>query len=226
VLRHEFEKIDGGQPTMMTHSARQAQAILRDPSHFQWYVIPLLLIVLYIYAVEVERKNWSIFFGGLALWGMDWFNEIWNSLIFHFNGFAPAWATPGASAYVILIGLNIEISFMFAIMGLFACKVLPADRTMRILGIPNRWFFAVLNSLLAVGVEIVLNHVGALTWENSWWNLRAPWLIFLLGYLPFFVVAFWVHDMPTVKKKAVAVGSILGFDALCLIVFGWALGWI
>ena len=211
---------------MMTESARQAQAILRDPSHFQWYVVPLLLIVLYIYSVEVERKNWSIFFGGLALWGMDWFNEIWNALVFHFNQFAPVWGTPGATAMNLLIGLNIEITFMFAIMGVFACKMLPKDKELKILGIPNRFLFAVVNSILAVFIEVLLHLAGALTWEFPWWNLRAPWLIFLIGYLPFFLVCFWVHDMTSVRNKAIAVGAILGFDALCLIVFGLILGWI
>jgi len=211
---------------MMTESARQAQSILRDPSHFQWYVVPLLLIVLYIYSVEVERKNWNILFGGLALWGMDWFNEIWNALVFHFNKFAPVWGTPGATAYNLLIGLNIEITFMFAVMGVFACKMLPRDKKLKIMGIPNRWFFAVLNSLLAVFIEVLLHLAGALTWEFPWWNLGAPWLIFLIGYLPFFVVCFWVHDMKSVRNKVITVGSILGFDALCLIVFGALLGWI
>jgi hypothetical protein len=211
---------------MMTESARQAQAILRDPSHFQWYVVPLLLIVLYIYSVEVERKNWSILFAGLALWGMDWFNEIWNALFFHFNKFAPVWGTPGATAYNLLIGLNIEITFMFAIMGVFACKMLPEDKNMKILGIPNRLFFAVVNSMLAVFIEVILNRLHALTWEYPWWNIRAPWLIFLIGYLPFFLVCFWVHDMKSVRNKVIATASILGFDALCLIIFGAILRWI
>lgn len=211
---------------MITESARQAQAILRDPSHFQWYVVPLLLIVLYIYSVEVERKNWNVLFGGLALWGMDWFNEIWNGLVFHFNKFAPVWGTPGATAYNILIGLNIEITFMFAIMGIFACKMLPQNKKMRILGVPNRLFFAVTNSILAVFIEIVLNLVGALTWEYPWWNIRSPWLIFLIGYLPFFLVCFWVHDMKSVRNKIITVGAILGFDAICLVIFAGILGWI
>lgn len=209
----------------MTESARQAQAILRDPAHFQWYIVPLLLIVLYVYSVEVERENWSIFFAGLALWGMDWFNEIWNALVFHFTRYAPVWATPGATAYNILVGLNIEITFMFAIMGVYACKMLPKDKDLKIFGIRNRWFFAVLNSLLAVGIEVLLHLSGALAWDYPWWNLGAPWLIFLIGYLPFFVVCFWVHDMKNVRNKAITVGSILGFDALCLIIFGY-LGWI
>jgi hypothetical protein len=104
--------------------------------------------------------------------------------------------------------------------------MLPKDKNLRILGIPNRIFFAVLNSMLAVFIEVLLNLAGALTWEYPWWNIRAPWLIFLIGYLPFFLVCFWVHDMKNVRNKAIAVGSILGFDALCLIVFGAILGWI
>lgn len=67
---------------MPTKSAFQALSILRDPSQFQWYVIIFFLIVLYIYFVEVSKKNWSRVFAGLALWGMDWFNEIWNALFF------------------------------------------------------------------------------------------------------------------------------------------------
>ena len=77
---------------MPTESARQALSILRDGSQFQWYVIPLLAVVLYLYAAEVERRNWNLVFAGLALWGMDWFNEIWNSLFFHFSGRAPVFA--------------------------------------------------------------------------------------------------------------------------------------
>ena len=83
-----------------------------------------------------------------------------------------------------------------------------------------------LNTLLAVGIEVLLNLSGMLTWDLWWWGLKAPWLIFLIGYLPFFLVCFWVHDMKSVRNKAIAVGSILGFDALCLIVFGAILGWI
>jgi hypothetical protein len=211
---------------MPTPSASQALSILRDASQFQWYVIPLFALVVYAYATEIERRNWSLLFAGLAFWGMDWFNEIWNGLVFHFTNYAPVWGTPGGSAYVLLIGLNIEICFMFAIAGITFGKMLPADKRMKIVGIPNRLVMAVVGSIFCVFVEVLLNQVGALTWDYAWWNVGAPWLIFLVGYLPFFLVSFWVHDMERVKHKAVAVGTILGFDALCLIVFGAILGWI
>ncbi|MFI5397357.1 MAG: hypothetical protein ACHQ9S_17605 [Candidatus Binatia bacterium] len=211
---------------MPTDASLRALKILRDSSHFQWYVIPFLVLVLYIYATEVERKNWNVVFAGLAFWGMDWFNEIWNGLVFHFTQYAPVWGTPGGSAYVILIGLNIEICFMFAFMGIIAAKTLPVDKRQRIFGLPNRLFIAMCGSAFCVAVEYLLNAIGALTWDYWWWNVRAPWLIFVLGYLTFFVVSFWVYDMSTIRKKALTVGAIFAFDIACLVVFAGMLKWI
>ena len=127
---------------MPTESASQALRILRDGSLFQWYVIPLFALVVYVYASEVERRNWNLVFAGLAFWGMDWFNEIWNGLVFHFTNYAPVWGTPGPTAYLILIGLNIEICFMFAIAGIVMAKMLPADKRLKIVGLTNRFVFA------------------------------------------------------------------------------------
>lgn len=211
---------------MPTHSAAEALKILRDGSQFQWYVIPLFALVVYVYSVEIQKRDWNLVFAGLAYWGMDWFNEIWNGLVFHFTQHAPVWGAPGKTAYLILIGLNIEICFMFAIAGIAFSKMLPADKNMKILGLPNRLFFAIAGSIFTVFVEVLLNLIGALTWDYSWWSVGAPWLIFLFGYMPFFLVAFWVYDMESVKKKMTTVGAILGFDVLCLIVFGVILKWI
>jgi uncharacterized membrane protein len=211
---------------MPTDASLEALAILRDGSLFQWYVIPLLALVLYVYAVEIERGNWKLVLAGLAFWGMDWFNEIWNALLFHFTQYAPAWGASGDTAYLILIGLNIEICFMFSIAGIVMYKALPEDKSMRIMGIPNRWFIAISGSIFCVVVELFLNAVGALTWDWAWWNARAPWLIFLFGYMPFFVVAFWVHDMKTMRRRVATVGTIYAFDAACIVIFGVILGWI
>jgi hypothetical protein len=211
---------------MPTPFAEQAQAILRDPSQFQWYVIPLLAFVFYVYAVEVERRSWNVVLAGLAFWGMDWFNEIWNGLVFHFTGFAPVWAAPGRTAYLILIGLNVEICFMFATAGVIFSKLLLPDPKQRILGLPNRLFIAFAGSAFCVLVEMFLNAADALTWDWPWWNRGSPWPIFLIGYLPFFLVAFWVHDMKSTRARLTAVGVIYGFDAVCLVVFAGILGWI
>ena len=211
---------------MISEAAARALSILRDGSQFSWYVIPLFAFVVYVYAVEIERRSWSLVFAGLAYWGMDWFNEIWNSLVFHFTGYAPVWGAPGDTAYLILIGLNIEICFMFAVAGVTFGKMLPLDPKLKILGIPNRLVIAVAGSAFCVFIEVLLNAIGALTWDYAWWGASAPWLIFLVGYLPFFLVSFWVHDMPTVRAKVTTVGVIYAVDLVAILVFGVVLGWI
>ena len=203
----------------MTESASQALAILRDGSQFQWYVVVLLAFAFYVYTVEVEKRNWSLVLAGLAFWGMDWFNEIWNALVMHFTGTAPVWGAPGKTAYLILVGLNIEIMFMFAVSGIIWTKMLLPDKKTKILGLPNRWVVAIAGSAFCVFVEYLLNGVGALTWDYPWWNRSAPWLIFLFGYLTFFVVAFWVYDMKTLKAKLIAVGTIWAVVIASLILF-------
>ena len=72
----------------MTDFAVQALSRLRDISNFQWYVIPLLSFAFYVYTVEAEKKNWNIILAGLAFWGADWLNEIINSLVLRFTGYA------------------------------------------------------------------------------------------------------------------------------------------
>ena len=210
---------------MPTAFAAKAASLVRDPSHFQWYVIPILFFVVYVYACEVERRNWSAILAALTFFGLDWINEIVNGLLFHFTQYAPAWATPGGSAYVILIGLNIEIMFMFATFGIVWVKQLPPDKNMKILGIPNRLFIGLLGAAFCVFIEYLLNSIDALTWDLSWWNRDAPWLIFLLGYFYWFVVGFWVYDTPKMSTKLAAVGSIYAVVIGSLAVF-IPLGWI
>lgn len=53
-----------------------------------------------------------------------------------------------------------------------------------------------------------------------------PFLIFLIGYLPFFLVAYWVYDMDSTEKQAAVAFGILGFDMTLLAIFSGFLGWI
>jgi hypothetical protein len=210
----------------MTEASQQALAILRDPSQFKWYVIPIFVMVIYIYAVEIEKRNWSLVLAGLAFWGMDWFNEIWNGLVLYGTFRSAVWTAPGKTAYLIFVGLNIEISMMFSILGIVCIKMLPKDKKAKVLGIPNRWFFAVLTSILCVGIELILHRAGALVWEYPWWNWPNIWLIILIGYLPFIVVSFWVYDMEKTASKIAAVVAIFGIDLAGILSFGVILKWI
>lgn len=205
--------------------AKQALENLRNPNTLNWTVIPLLALMFYVYASEVQKKNWNAVFAGLAFWGMDWINEIINSLVLHFSHYAPIWGTPGQSAYTVLIGLNVEIMFMFSIAGIVWSKMLLDNKNSKILGINNRWFIIIAGSVFSVIVEYFLNAADMLTWDYSWWNANNPWLIVPFGYMTFFIVAFWVYDMKSVKKQIVTVGSIFTIVLLSLIIFG-TLAWI
>lgn len=214
----------------MSENAKATLEILRKPQlTMQWYIIPLLVIVLYIVTTEFKQKNYNVLLGAAALWGMDLFNEIWNSIVFHATGFAPVWGTPpgvggGMTSLQFLIGYNIEISFMFLIMGIYACKQLPEDKKGKILGINNRVVYAVVLTTLCVIVECFLNYSGVLTWEYSWWSRSFPFILWIIGYLPFFTMAFIVHDMKR-KNQVKTLGVIYGADILLLVVFG-ILGWM
>jgi hypothetical protein len=205
---------------------REAERLLRAPGHFNWSTVTLLALVVYVYAVEVERANWSAILAGLAFWLMDWFNEIVNALVLHFSGDAALWTVTGASSFVILIGLTIEISLFFAINGIIFVKLLPADRSVRIIGIPNRWAIALALSLISVGVEILLHELGVFHWHYWWWNVASFPVIVVFGYLTFYVVAFIVYDAPRRSRQLALVGSLAIVDLTAGLVFGPLLGWI
>lgn len=200
------------------------------PAQFHWYIIPLFAFVVYIYAVEIERKNWDKVFAGLAFWGMDWLNEILNGVILHVTNYSALWTVGGDSGYVILVGLNIEISLMFAMAGIGFAKLLPENKGLKIFGINNRILFAIGNSIFCVIIEVVLNQAKALIWAYSFWNLTYFGLglipIVILGYLTFMLVSFWVHDMNEIKNKIIVVGTIYVVDIVLIIVFLGILNWI
>ena len=64
--------------------------ILRKPQlTMHWYVIPIFLLVLYVVTKEMSEKHYKVLLGGAALWGVDLFNEIWNSMVCFISGYAP-----------------------------------------------------------------------------------------------------------------------------------------
>jgi hypothetical protein len=208
---------------MVTPASQTALDNLRIlNSELGWYVIPLIAIVLYIYGVEIknarETGNWSTVYAGLTVLGLDLINEIWNGLVLAFSNYSAFWTTPGASAYIILVGWNIEIAFMFSIAGIIFAKFLPEDKNKKILGLPNRWAMAIGFTIFCVIVEIFLNFGNYLIWAYPWWNWYNPILIFLIGYFYFFVGAFYVYDLPERKSKLKVVGIIyaIGIGLLCI----------
>ena len=213
-------------PAALTDFTREAQEILRNPDNIGWYVVALLALVLYVYAVEYERRRWDVIFAGLTVWLADWINEIANALFLHITDRAAVWTVTGETAYLILIGLTIEISFMFAVAGVIYVKLLPADRSTRILGMPNRLAVGLMLSISAVAVEVVLRDAGVFHWDYWWWNWPMVLPIVVLGYLWFFLLAGYVYDLKDTRRQAIVVGSMAAIVALASIVFGLILNWI
>jgi len=210
----------------LTDFTREAQSLLRDPDQFGWWVVTLLVLVLYVYAVEVERRRWDIVCAGVAFWLADWINEIVNSLVLHFSDRAALWTVTGDTAYLILIGLCIEISLMFAISGVVYAKSLPEDPRQKLLGMPNRITIGLGFSILAVLVEVLLTEAGVFHWDYWWWNFPFIPLIVVFGYLWFFLIAAYVYDRPDDRSRLRVLGVMAVIVAVSLVVFGPVLEWI
>ena len=215
----------------MTEASRRALDGLRDPATLQWYVIPLIAILFYIYVVEIKAARrsgqWNAVFAGLTVFGMDFINESINGWILVLSDRSALWTAPGPTAMRTMIGWNVEIMFMFALAGLVWFHSLRADPKARIAGIPDPWFFAAVYSAVSVAVELVLNDGGLLIWDYAFWDgtPAGVWLIFLFGYFHFYVAALLVVGARKTRTKLIAIGTIYGV-AIALNVIGMGiLGW-
>lgn len=77
----------------------------------------------------------------------------------------------------------------------------------------------VFGSIAAVIIEILLNKCNVLTWEKPWWQPNFPFILFLIGYVPFYVAAVVIHDLPR-KWQLIGLGAILFVVVLLLIISG------
>jgi hypothetical protein len=215
-------RVDTGQ---LTDATQEALKLLRDPSTMKWYVVTFLGIVFYVYANEVERKRWDIVAAGLAFFLMDVFNELVNSAWMHASGVAPLWAVTGDTAYLILVGWSVEIVFLFLISGVEFVKFLPADKSLRILGVPNRWFFITSWSVFAVFVEVLLHRSGIFHWHWAYWGESFLLPIVVFGYGTFFWIAAFVFDREKHSTRFKIVGAMAAVDAVLALSLGFS-GWL
>ena len=216
---------------MLTPASERALENLRELSTLQWYVIPLLAIVFYIYTLEMKKArdsgNWNVIFAGLTVFGMDFINETWNGWVLVFTQRSAFWTAPGETALRTMVGWNIEIMFMFAISGIIYYNTLSEDKAEKIMGLPNQWFWAIGYAAFCVFVECLLNAGGHLVWEYPWWHrsFKGVWLIFLFGYFHFYVAIILVINMKTIQRKIIAVSSLYAVAIIANIVAMGLLGW-
>jgi hypothetical protein len=209
----------------VTEASVRALHGMRDLGMLEWYVIPLLALVFYVYSAEVAKarksRDWNVIFAGATVFGMDFVNESINGWILALTGRSALWTTPGDTALRTMVGWNIEIMFMFAISGIVYANTVSPDPAQKILGIPNRWFWAITYSAFCVFIEVFLNRAGILVWEYPFWNgsFAGVWLIFLFGYFHFYVAALLVMGAKAVRTKIIAVSGMYG-TAIALNVVG------
>lgn len=215
----------------MTDATLQALSGLRDLSMIKWYVIPLFAIVYYIYTREIKEArqtgNWDAVLAGLTIFGVDFFNETWNGWVMYLTQRSAVWTTPGDTALRTLVGWNIEIMFMFLIIGIIFYHTLSDSKKEKILGLPEKWFWAISYSAFCVFVECILNIGGQLVWEYPYWYLsfKGVWLIFLFGYFHFFCFAILVISLKSMKAKLMTVGLIFAVPIIMnVLAFGFW-GW-
>jgi hypothetical protein len=208
---------------MLNHPevTQTALKILRSGDSFQWYVITLLAFVVYMYAHEISRKNWKVVAAGLALYMVHWSVEIINALIQHCTGYA-LWTVPSGTAFLLLIGVGVELSLMFSVAGLIFSKLLPSDSKLKIFGMNNRLLFALANAAFFSVFEIFLVKTPAFAWIYPWWGALP---VFITVYVPFFAVAFYCHDWQP-KRQKIVIGTMAAVNVVSLVVFAGFLKWI
>ncbi|MFW5862964.1 MAG: hypothetical protein ACOCWZ_12025 [Spirochaetota bacterium] len=200
---------------------QKALGILRNPETFQWYFIPLLAFVVYIYFNEISKKNWNAVAAGLSLYMVHWLYEIANALIQHFSGHA-LWTVPEGTSYLLLVGVGWELSMMFAVAGLIFVKILPDDPKVKILGVNNRVFFAIANAAFFSIFEIFLATTPAFHWVYPWWG---AFPVFITVYIPFFLAANLAYDWKP-KTQVTWIGSLFAVNAVLMTVCAGVLHWI
>jgi hypothetical protein len=202
-------------------ATQDALNLLRIGENFNFYVIFLLVAVLYIYFNEMNKKNWDGIAAGLMLYMIHWFVEIINALFQFFTGHA-LWTIPTGTAFLILIGLGIELNLMFAIAGLATSKLLPEDPKEKVFGIPKPLLIGIGNAALASIIEIFLVLTPTFVWVYWWWNAIT---VFIFVYIPFFVGAAYAYYWRA-KKQKIVIGTLALINATLIIIFGIILPFI
>jgi hypothetical protein len=209
-----------------TQATQSALAQMRTPGSLHWGAVWLLVVTTYFYGNELHQRRYRVVAAGLALWFADWINEFINSGVLAWTGRAALWTETGGTFYQITVGLNAESTALFALYGMIYAKMLPEDRSVRILGMNNRLAMALALSAGSVATEVVLTQAGVFHWYYGFWNV--PWglpVIFLAGYVWFFLAAAWAYDAPTDRAAFARAGALGGVAVVLGTVFA-LLGWL
>jgi len=215
---------------MLIFYAREAEQALervRNVNALQWHILPLVAVLLYVYAREIQEKNYNTLFTCLAFAGCGLLLEMLNGLILHWTGRTALWVAAGESSYLIFAGINIEIILCFSIVWAAAARVLPEDRGLKILGVPSRVLFAGTFGFLSMCTEALLNRAGLLLWEWWWfkWPYALPQLLVFYTLVWYGLIRFQDADM-SLRDRCKAIGAIYAVLVTAFVVFAVVLKWV
>lgn len=210
-----------------TREAEQALGQVRNISNLQWSILPLVAVLLYVYAREIQGKNYRTLLTCLVFAGCGLLLEMFNALIIYWTGRTALWVAAGESSYLIFVGVNIEIILCFSIVWAAATRVLPEDSRAKVVGIPNRVFYAALFGFFSMCTEALLNRAGLLVWQWWWfkWPYALPQLLVFYFMAWYLLMRFYDTEM-SLKDRWMVVGVIWSILAVNFVVFALALKWV
>ena len=100
-----------------------------------------------------------------------------------------------------------------------------ADRLVQQQRVVGRLALALVFSLIAVGIEVLLNQLDVLHWHWWWWDWPFIPLIVVFDYLWFFLAAAHAHDLQTDRARFRFVAQLAAVAATLAVVTA-LLGWI
>ena len=114
------------------------------------------------------------------------------------------------------------------IAGIVWYHTLEDDKRKKILGFPNPLFWAIGYSLFSVFIEYFLNSGNLLIWEYPFWTntFSGMILIFIFGYLYFYLGAWFVISRKTIKSKIITLIIIYSVPIIMNIIAFGIMGWV
>ena len=194
----------------MAYLAENAAQYVRKAGDVGFDIIIACALALAVYIIAVKRNDMKAVYSALSFFAVRLAYEIVNAIVAGKTGIAVWSVSPDATGYMLLIGLPVEMLFIYSIEG-FACVLLPEQKDRKILGfINNRLLYAVFISALLAGADTFLAWSNTIIWVYSWWGSVTS----ALGmYLPVILLSFYMYDAP----ESISRNFSYGFIALVML---------
>jgi hypothetical protein len=204
----------------MTEASLKALSMVRSFNYIHWSLAPFFPLLLYVFAVEIKKRNFNILYSCLCFFAFLEV-EIINGLVLHFTNYAPLWNVYKTSGFMFTVGINMEIVTLFVLACLGYLKLLPEKEDGKFFGIfPGKWAMIIGATIVCGGTECILNKGGLLIWEYSWWGWQAAFVF----YLFMMYVGTTIHYRFTEKQKiifCIVYGILLGAQMAVFMPLGW-----